>query len=186
MTTTASLLERIAGGDRSAVAGCIDAYSGLVWSLSRRFLSNEADAEEAVQEIFMELWEKADHYDRSVAAEVTFVSMVARRRLIDRRRKLDREPASEPFDEREMSLSEDAQQTLEASAEVQNVLEVIRTLNVEQQEVINMASWLGMSHGAIAEQTGIPLGTVKSHLTRGFKRIREALGEPGVAGKATS
>lgn len=186
MTTTASILERIASGDRSAVAACIDAYSGLVWSLSRRFLSNEADAEEVVQEIFLELWEKADRYDRSVAAEVTFVSMIARRRLIDRRRKLDREPASEPFDEREASLSEDAQRALEASAEVHNVLEVISTLKVEQQEVINMASWLGMSHGAIAEQTGIPLGTVKTHLTRGFKRIREALGEPGVAGKVTS
>ena len=184
--TKASILERIAKGDRSAVADCIDAYSGLVWSLARRFLSIEADAEEAVQEIFLELWEKADRYNHKVAAEVTFVSMIARRRLIDRRRKLEREPASEPFDERVVALSENAQRVLEASADVHNVVEVIRTMNVEQQEVINMASWLGMSHGAIAEQTGIPLGTVKSHLTRGFKRIREALGEPGLAGKATS
>ena len=49
-----------------------------------------------------------------------------------------------------------------------------------------MASWLGMSHGAIAEQTGIPLGTVKSYVARGLVKVREALGEPALAGKATS
>ena len=183
---TDTLLQRIAGGDRTAVAACIDTYSGLVWSLARRFLQNEADAEEAVQEIFLELWEKAARFDPAVAAEVTFVSMIARRRLIDRRRKLDNEPVSEALDEIEHSLSEDAQGLLEANAELERVIDAIRTLKPEQQEVINMASWLGMSHGAIAEQTGIPLGTVKSYVARGLAKVREALGEPTLAGKATS
>ncbi len=183
---TETLLQRIAGGDRAAVAACIDTYSGLVWSLSRRFLQNEADAEEAVQEIFLELWEKAARFDPSVAGEVTFVSMIARRRLIDRRRKLDNEPVSEALDEIEHSLSDDAQGLLEANAELERVIDAIRTLKPEQQEVINMASWLGMSHGAIAEQTGIPLGTVKSYVARGLVKVREALGEPALAGKATS
>ena len=58
----------------------------------------EADAEEAVQEIFLELWEKAARFDPAVAGEVTFVSMIARRRLIDRRRKLDNEPIAEALD----------------------------------------------------------------------------------------
>lgn len=183
---TASLLQRIANGDQAAVAGCIDSYSGLVWSLARRFLANEADAEEAVQEIFLELWEKADRYDASIAAEVTFVSMVARRRLIDRRRKLANEPIVEPLDETEHSLSEDTQDLLEANAELERVVSVIRTFKPEQQEVINMASWLGMSHRAIAEQTGIPLGTVKSHVARGLSTIRKVLGEQQLAGKAPS
>ncbi len=175
MTTT---LQRIAAGDRKAVAECIETYSGLVWSLSRRFLANEADAEEAVQEIFMELWQRASTYDPEKAGEATFVSMLARRRLIDRRRKLDREPMSEPLDEMQPALSEDGQRVLEASAETQRVVEVLKTLKPEQQEVINMSSWLGMSHGAIAKETGIPLGTVKSYMTRGLTKIRDALGEP--------
>ena len=183
---TDSLLHRIADGDQTAVADCIDTYSGLVWSLARRFLANEADAEEAVQEIFLELWEKADRYDAGVAAEVTFVSMLARRRLIDRRRKLANEPVAEPLDEIEHSLSEDTQGVLEASVEVERVADVIRTLKPEQQEVLNMASWLGMSHSAIAAQTGIPLGTVKSHVVRGLSTIRQVLGEQGIAGKASS
>lgn len=183
---TASTLEKIAQGDRNAVAECIETYSGLVWSLSRRFLRNHADAEEVVQEIFMELWEKADRFDSRVAGEATFISMVARRRLIDKRRKLNREPDSQPLDEVEHALCEDGQKVLEASAETQRVLAVLKTLQPEQQEVINMSSWLGMSHGAIAEQTGIPLGTVKSYLSRGLTTIRDALGEPHRADKAST
>ncbi len=183
---TDTLLQRIAGGDRSAVAACIDTYSGLVWSLARGFLQNEADAEETVQEIFLELWEKAARFDPGVAGEVTFVSMIARRRLIDRRRKLDNEPVSAALDEIEHSLCEDATGLLEANAELERVVDAIRTLKPEQQEVINMASWLGMSHRSIAEQTGIPLGTVKSYVARGLVKVREALGEPTYAGKATT
>ena len=182
---TASLLQRISNGDQSAVADCIETYSGLVWSLARRFLPKEADAEETVQEIFLELWEKAYRYEPGVAGEVTFVSMIARRRLIDRRRKLASEPVAESLDEVEHSLSEDTQGVLEASAEMERVVEIIRTLKPEQQEVINMASWLGMSHGAIARQTGIPLGTVKSYVARGLSTIRKVLGEPGLADKAS-
>lgn len=182
---TAPTLERIAQGDRKAVAECIETYSGLVWSLARRFLRNHADAEEVVQEVFMELWEKADRFDSKLAGEATFISMVTRRRLTDKRRKLDREPDSQPLDEVEHALCEDGQSVLEASAETQRVLDVLKTLRPEQQEVINMSSWLGMSHGAIAEQTGIPLGTVKSYLSRGLTTIRDALGEPSAAGRAS-
>ncbi len=181
-----TLLERIAGGDRTAVAACIDTYSGLVWSLARRFLANDADAEEAVQEIFMEIWSTAGRFDAAVAGEATFISMIARRRLIDRRRKLDREPASEPIDEVQHALSEDGEKVLEASVETQRVIDVIRTLKPEQQEVIRLSSWLGMSHGAIARETGIPLGTVKSYMKRGLNTIRETLGETAAsADKAT-
>ncbi len=183
---TTSLLQRIASGDQTAVAACIDSYSGLVWSLARRFLANEADAEEAVQEIFLELWEKADRYDAGVSAEVTFVSMIARRRLIDRRRKLANEPVAEPLDETEHAFGDDTLALLETNAELERVVAVIRTFKPEQQEVINMSSWLGMSHGAIAEQTGIPLGTVKSYVARGLNTICEVLGEQRLAGKAPS
>ncbi len=178
---TDTLLQRIAGGDHDAVAACIDVYSGLVWSLARRFLQNEADAEDAVQEIFLELWEKAARFDPSIASEVTFVSMIARRRLIDRRRKLASEPFTDSLDEVEHCLCDDARRVLENNAELARVVDVIKTMKPEQQEVLNMASWLGMSHAAIAAQTGIPLGTVKSYVTRGLLKVRDVLGEPALA-----
>ena len=129
----------------------------------------------------MEIWSTADRFDAAVAGEATFISMIARRRLIDRRRKLDREPALQPIDDVQQALSDDGEKVLEASAETQRVIDVIRTLKPEQQEVIRLSSWLGMSHGAIAEATGIPLGTVKSYMKRGLNTIREALGEAGAA-----
>jgi len=181
-----TLLQRIASGDQAAVGLCIDTYSGLVWSLARRFLSNEADAEEAVQEIFFEIWDKAGRFDPAIASEVTFVSMLARRRLIDRRRRLQTEPIAEPLDELEFTMGKDMQGLLDASAEMGRVIEVIETMKPEQQEVINMASWLGMSHSAIAEQTGIPLGTVKSYVLKGLRAIREVLGEPLIRDEAAS
>ncbi|NOT59213.1 MAG: RNA polymerase subunit sigma-24, partial [Acidobacteria bacterium] len=68
---TTLLLPRIAAGDRAAVQDCIDAYGGLVWSLARKLTPTPADAEDAVQEIFIELWKSAARYDPSRCAEAT-------------------------------------------------------------------------------------------------------------------
>ena len=185
MSAEVSLLERIAGGDRNAVALCIDQYSGLVWSLARRFIANEADAEEAVQDVFMELWANASRFDASKAGEATWISMVARRRLIDRARRESRAPDSEPLSDVEHLLTRDGHAAIEASAETRLVMEVIESMNPEQMQVVRMSTWLGMTHAAIAERTNLPLGTVKSHLRRGLSRIREQLGVAAAGGAGT-
>ena len=171
-----TLIERIAAGDRSAVAACIELYSGLVWSLARRFLTNSSDVEEVVQEIFIELWSKAAHFDSSRSSEATFVSMVTRRRLIDRVRQLQRVPEREPLSEVDHGLSPDGHRAIEASAETQRVLEVIQNMEPTQQHILHMSAWLGMSHQAIADQINLPLGTIKSHLRRSLTKIRAQLG----------
>ena len=81
-----SILQRVAAGDMAAMQECIDRYGGLVWSLARRLSLSPAEAEDGVQEAFIELWKHAERFDPEVASETTFVSMIARRRLIDRRR----------------------------------------------------------------------------------------------------
>ncbi|MEL6543477.1 MAG: sigma-70 family RNA polymerase sigma factor [Myxococcota bacterium] len=98
-TAHSSLLERIAAGDAAAVRACVSTYGGLVWSLARRHLSNEADAEEAVQDAFMSLWKSADRFDPDRAEEATFVAMIARRRIIDRARKRGRSAPSDELTE---------------------------------------------------------------------------------------
>ena len=184
--TQPSLLQRIARGDRSAASECIATYSGLVWSLARKQLTNEADTEDAVQDIFIQLWRQADRFDPGVAGEATFVSMLARRRLVDRYRKAQREPRQADLDDNDAQLNaqmyqsglcEDGRQTLERSVEVSRVLALIDTLEPKQREIIHLSSWLGLSHGDIATRTGLPLGTVKSHLRRGLMKVREQLGE---------
>lgn len=196
VVTETALLERVARGDRAAVKACIQTYGGLVWSLAQRFIDNPADAEEAVQDVFLELWASADRYDAQRSEEVTFVAMIARRRLIDRQRREQRRQAGDqrlavqnvPVSSGSGGLTEardpnpDPNACLERSEETQRVLRALRTLGREQREVIHLYSWRGLSHAAIAEHTGLPLGTVKSHLRRGFERIRLLLGQQDVAG----
>ena len=91
-TPSITLLARVARGDEDAVSACMDRFGGLVWSLARRYLRNDAEAADAVQEIFIELWQNAKRYDPERGSEETFVAVLTRRRLIDRLRKLKRQP----------------------------------------------------------------------------------------------
>ena len=92
MAEVPSILERVARGDPGAPAACIERFRGLVWSLARRLCANASDAEDAVQEIFIDVWKSASRFDPAIASETTFVAMIARRRLIDRGRRRMRRP----------------------------------------------------------------------------------------------
>ena len=82
-----TILQRIAAGDAAAVDDCLRQYGGLVWSLARRFSHDHAESEDAVQEVFLDVWKSAARFDEAMGSEATFITMIARRRLIDRRRK---------------------------------------------------------------------------------------------------
>jgi RNA polymerase sigma-70 factor (ECF subfamily) len=135
VTEPARLLSRVAAGDKDAVEACLTRFGNLVWSLARRFLASRADAEDAVQEIFIELWSSAARYDSSKSSETTFVAMLARRRLIDRLRKSKRQPSTE-----ELSAVADIQQPdshldVTAKSDADRAARLIRTLKPEQQLV---------------------------------------------------
>jgi RNA polymerase sigma-70 factor (ECF subfamily) len=167
-------LPKVASGDQAAVAACIDRYGGLVWSLARQFISIEADIEDAVQEIFVALWTHADRFDAARAGEATFVSMIARRRLIDRLRKQKRQPDYESFEEGTTASAGGLAPEVRAEAEL--VAASMDRMKPEQREVLRLSAWFGMSHGAIARKLDLPLGTVKSHIRRGLLQIRDELG----------
>lgn len=174
------ILQKIAAGDASAVQACIDRYSGLVWSLARRFCPTPSDAEDAVQEIFLDVWRSAARFDESVASETTFVAMIARRRLIDRGRRtgravasLDNEDGAAPVVDR----APRAESTLADAEDAQRAAIALDSLKPEQQKVLRLSIYQGLSHERIAEATGMPLGTVKTHVRRGLIRLREILGK---------
>ncbi len=96
-----SVLQRIAAGDSTAVRECIDRFGALVWSLARRLSRTAADAEDATQEIFLDIWRSAARFDASQGSEKVFVAMIARRRLIDRLRKTTAEPVMDSVDDLE-------------------------------------------------------------------------------------
>jgi RNA polymerase sigma-70 factor (ECF subfamily) len=170
-----SILQRIADGDPDAVQDCLDAYGGLIWSMARRQGLPQEEAEDVVQEIFIDLWKSADRYDEKQASETTFVGMIARRRLIDRRRRQQRRPPHDSLVPEERDFAGDGLERLENTAEVSVVRRAIAELRPEEQRALYLSTYQGMSHGQIAEHTGIPLGTVKTYIRRGLLRVQEIL-----------
>lgn len=177
-----SILRRIASGEQSAVQDCIDQYGRLVWSLSRRLAPSLPDAEDAVQEIFIDLWKNAERFDASRSSESAFVAMIARRRLIDRLRRQQRQPAVESLSEEGAVATVAARVvTPDTCAEAALAAEAIEALRGDQRRVLQLAIYQGLTHSEIARETGVPLGTVKTHVRRGLQAIRKVLGVDRVA-----
>jgi RNA polymerase sigma-70 factor (ECF subfamily) len=175
MNAERTLLERIAAGDALAVEGCLDKYRGLVWSIARRFAGNHADAEDAVQEVFIEVWRHAGRFDPAVASESTFVGTVARRRLIDRRRRQARRPETVSLPAEPTASTPPETDRVETLDEGQRARGLLDQLRPQQREVLTLSIDEGMSQQEIAEVTKLPLGTVKTHARRGLMRLRELL-----------
>jgi len=176
---TEAILQRIANGDRNAVEECLNKYGALVWSLARKMLRNSADAEDAVQEIFIDVWKNAARFDSSKASEVTFIAMIARRRLIDRIRHLTRRISPDSLDNILLEPFSRSDKVMQTGLEAEQAAEALRNLRPEQQQVLNLSIVQGMSHQEISERLGIPLGTVKTHARRGILQVREDLGLGG-------
>ncbi|MCG8409039.1 MAG: sigma-70 family RNA polymerase sigma factor [Phycisphaerales bacterium] len=171
-----SLLQQVAAGNTEAVAACVDRFGGLVWSIARRFLDSPSEAEDAVQEVFIELWKNASRFDPSIASETTFVGMVARRRLIDRQRRNARrhDHGAVPIEDLPIAAP-DHQGQIELRDEAAVAAEVLEQLKPEQRSVLQLAVYHGWPHQLIADRLGIPLGTVKTHVRRGLMKVREKL-----------
>ncbi len=173
---TEILLHRVAAGDQGAMQALIDRFGGLVWSLARRFCSTEAEAEEAVQEIFVDVWQSASRYDAASGAEATFIATIARRRLIDRRRRSDRQKRLvESVGRERPDAAPDRTDEVALGDEAARAAAFLASVSPEQQRVLRLSIYQGLSHEEIAQSTGLPLGTVKTHIRRGLIKLRDLL-----------
>jgi RNA polymerase sigma-70 factor (ECF subfamily) len=172
-----SILERVAAQDPTSFHECVEKYGGLVWSLARRFTPNHADAEDATQEIFLDLWQKADRWDRSKSSEVTFVTMLARRKLIDRFRKSNRsiEWSSLGDDSSADLPSSSIASSVEILDESEKATRCLGKLGEKQREVIRLSIHQGLSHSKISERLEMPIGTVKTYARRSLLELRECM-----------
>lgn len=168
------LLPRVAASDVEAVRECVERYQGLIWWLARQMAGNE-DAEDAVQEIFIDLWKSAERYDPKRSSESAFVSMIARRRLIDRRRRSARRPEIHTLEADHHRLAGSDSRQVEHVAEAALAARALRRLERKERDVLLLSVYYGMSHREIAEEVSMPLGTVKTYVRRGLQRVREAL-----------
>jgi RNA polymerase sigma-70 factor (ECF subfamily) len=173
-STVDSILERIARGDSEAVRHCVDLYGGLVWSMARRRGLAPEDAEDIVQEVFLDLWRSANRFDAAQASEPAFVAMITRRRLIDRLRRQQRRPQTQETLEM-LEIAGNDLQRIENRVEATLAARALATLKPRERDVLLLSTYHGLSHGQIAAHTGIPLGTVKTYIRRGLIRVRELL-----------
>jgi RNA polymerase sigma-70 factor (ECF subfamily) len=175
------LLERLADGEADAAQAVVRAYGGLVWSLALRFCRTRDDAEDAVQEILTDLWKSAHRYRSSRASERVFVTMIARRRLIDRLRRERRRSEVEPMasgPESDLSSPGDAG---ERGWDAEQAARAVQYLSEDQRRVLDMSMVQGMTQREISDATETPLGTVKTHMRRGLMRLRELMATESMA-----
>ncbi len=173
---TQAILQRIASGETNAAEDCLKQYGGLVWSLARKMFPRTEDAEDAVQDIFIDIWKNAERFDETQSSETTFIAMIARRRLIDRLRYNNRRLSPDYLEDTLTEPANRYDEQMQASVEAKQAARAMKNLRPEQQTVLNLSIIQGMSHQEISDTTGMPLGTVKTHARRGLLQVRELLG----------
>jgi RNA polymerase sigma-70 factor (ECF subfamily) len=171
-----SVLARIAQGDALAVRECIEEFGGLVWAIARRLTRSRADAEDAVQEIFTDIWRSAGRFDPAQGSEKVFITTIARRRLIDRMRRLSQQIETDPVEVLDTIAWADPGTRAEVCVEAEHAARAVAQLRPEQRKMLELAVLRGMSHSEIAESLNVPLGTVKTMVRRGLIQVRKLMG----------
>lgn len=169
------LMQRVASGEEAAIAELYDRFGALVYKVARQVLTGRAEAEDAVQEVFVRLWQSADRFDPHRAKLVTWVMLIARRHLIDQLRRRGARPNQSQLEEDWAPSADDAPPEQSMIDKDRNVLlmEKIAELPELQRLVIEKAYFQGFTLREISEQLDAPLGTIKSALSRGLARLRE-------------
>lgn len=171
------LMQRVGHGDEAAMAELYDRFVGLVYKASKQVLTSRAEAEDAVQESFVRLWQTADRFDPNRAKLVTWVMLITRRHLIDRLRRKGARPEQLGLDSSVDFLGPVQEAVPEPGGH--HDLEVLRRRIAElpelQRVVIERTYLQGFTLREVSEQLGAPLGTVKSALSRGLGRLRDRM-----------
>ncbi|MSQ90469.1 MAG: sigma-70 family RNA polymerase sigma factor [Phycisphaerales bacterium] len=170
------LMQRIAQGNEVAVRMLYDRFGSLVFRNACQVLGSVSEAEDATQEVFVQIWRTADRYDPTRAKLVTWVMLISRRMLIDRLRRRMVRPTSISLDEGQHDVADTTSQdqdVREGSASVRRRMSELPEL---QREVIERVYLQGYSLREVADQRNMPVGTIKSALSRGLARLREKFG----------
>src|ERR1700704_7102971 len=160
--------------DRTAFARLFDFYAPRVYAYLLRLRLEPGVADELTQDVMTTLWQKAELFDRTKSSVGTWLFRIAHNRRIDVHRR-DREntvPEPRPTDTPDPSPAPD--DSLDMSQREASIRAALRLLPEEQLDLIRLAFFEGLSHGGIASQTGLPLGTVKSRLRLALFPLRPA------------
>lgn len=179
----AGLLAQVARGDAAALGRLYDASLSAVYGLILRVLRNDADAEEVVGDVYLQVWERAGDFDPARGAALAWLRTLAWSRAIDRQRRQRRHGLEVPLHPDEDSPAYAwmeceglrPEEAASAWSSARAVRQAFSTLTDIQQRILHLAFEQDMSHQDIARHTSLPLGTVKSHARRGLAALRAAL-----------
>ncbi len=178
-----ALLLRVAMGDQTAFAQFYDRVSGPLYSMALRMLGNEHEAQDALQEGMEHLWRKAPSFDSTRAAAFTWAVMLFRSRLVDRVRRgaTQSRVIEQVIAQTDPEQHDDATavQALARHEDCHIVRRVMATLKDEQQTLLRHAFFTGWTQQEIADNTGKPLGTVKTVIRRALLELRDRLTQEG-------
>jgi RNA polymerase sigma-70 factor (ECF subfamily) len=175
------MIARIGRRDQGAFSALYDRLSGPLYSLAMKMLGDPAEAQDALQEVFLQIWSRAGTYDPEQSSVFSWTVLLTRSRVIDRLRARGRrsrvvvastEDAPTAAD---ASTVESAADTVQKNDEAARVRYVLNNLPSEQRETIELAFFEDLSHHEIAARLGQPLGTVKARIRRGLLKLRERL-----------
>jgi RNA polymerase sigma-70 factor (ECF subfamily) len=174
------LMRKVALGDRSAFGQLFDRYNQLALNLAARVLNERHEAEDVVQEVFLQVWRDASSYQQERGNVSTWIVAIARSRAIDKLRSRKARRVADPVGDNDDAL--DVTETLPDPAakpdDLDNQLLVRKafgSLAVDQRVAIEMAYYEGMSQSEIAEALREPLGTIKTRIRSGLLKLKQSL-----------
>jgi RNA polymerase sigma factor (sigma-70 family) len=169
------LLDRVSSGDRDALADLYDRTSAKLFGICLRILSSESDAEDALQEVYVTVWRKADRFDSGKASPITWLSVLARNKAIDRLRR--RRVTAASLDEAS-EVPDDAPSAfdiVQQGIETQRLAGCLDELDAKPRAMIRAAFIEGATYSELATRESVPLGTMKSWIRRALLRLRGCL-----------
>ena len=174
----AALLRRSATGDQQAFAALYDATSSRAYGLAVRVVRNPAQAEEVVQEAYLEVWRTAARFDPAQGSAVSWLLTMVHRRAVDRVRSAEASSRrDEDYHHQNQSVPHDSTaDAAQASMEARRVRGALSTLTPVQREALELAYFGGYTHTEVASMLDLPVGTAKTRIRDGLIRLRDALG----------
>jgi RNA polymerase sigma-70 factor (ECF subfamily) len=175
------LMARIVGRERAAFEELYTRYANILYATALKFLKTESDAQDVVQDVFIQIWDKAKLYDSTKGKPLTWALTLTRNRSIDRIRAIQRRSRLRDEFEHESAVDEstsvrEALSEVDASEKAKILRQAVSQLSPQQRAVIEWAFFRGLTQNEIADQLGEPLGTVKARARRGLMKLKELLG----------